>query len=91
MILVPQESVQDSAEGFYVYVVKDEGDKKIAQKRNIKATEQYNGFWVVDEGLKVGESVVVQGINSLNDGSVLKILKTDSENDLNKDVEKTEQ
>lgn len=89
-ILVPQESVQDSTDGFYVYVVKEEGDDKIAQKRNIKATEQYNGFWVVDEGLKVGESVVVQGINNLKDGAKLKILKTDTSLDLENDTEKTE-
>ena len=89
-LLVPQEAVQDSTDGFYVYVVKDEGDKKIAQKRTIKATEQYNGFWVIDEGLKEGENVVVQGLNNLKDGATLKILKTDTEADLKKDTENTE-
>ena len=89
-LLVPQESVQDSADGFYVYVVEDDGDKKIAKKRNIKATEQYNGFWVVEEGLKAGEKVVIQGLNGLKDGAALKILKTDSDADLKKDTEDTE-
>ena len=71
-ILVPQESVQDSADGFYVYTV----ENQTAKKRNIKATEEYNGYWIVDEGLKEGDIVVIQGLNNLKDGAAVKIKET---------------
>ena len=86
-ILVPQESVQDSADGFYVYLVEDEGDKKVAKKHYIKATEQYKGYWVVDEGLKDGDKVVVSGITTLRDNATVKILKEDTAEDLEKDID----
>ena len=83
-ILVPMESVQDSAEGFFVYVVENgENDKQFAKVKHIKATEQYNGYWVVDEGLKEGDTVVVQGLNSLKDNAYVKIIKNKTEEENN--------
>ncbi len=81
-LLVPMESVQDSTEGFFVYVVEKapmEKDKEkfqdVAKIRHIKATEQYNGYWVVEEGLKEGDIVVTQGITSLRENVPVKINK----------------
>ena len=90
-ILVPQESVQDSADGFYVYLVENDGDKKVAKKHYIKATEQYKGYWVVDEGLKEGDKVVVSGITTLKDNATVKILKEDTAEDLEKDVDRSQE
>lgn len=111
-LLVPMESVQDSTDGFFVYVVSDKPNKTqqpqkkkgfLAQKweavnnkfmgfvvkkvlhaeiptsdkyavvRQIKATEQYKGFWIVEDGLKEGEIVLVKGITQLSDGQPIKI------------------
>lgn len=85
-ILVPMESVQDSTDGFFVYVVENndtaKDKKQVAKKKYIKATEQYKGYWVVDSGLNVGDIVVVQGITMLRDNAPVKILE--------KKVEKSE-
>ena len=84
-ILVPMESVQDSADGFFVYVVEEStvtdkkkhtNEQKVAKLRHIKATEQYQGYWIVDEGLKDGDIVVTQGIKELRDGKNIKIKET---------------
>ena len=96
-ILVPMESVQDSADGFFVYVVEKSTvtDKKnrsseqnIAKLRYIKATEQYQGYWVVDEGLKDGDIVVTKGIRELKDGKAVKIKETKENKDENQNTDK---
>ena len=72
-ILVPQEAVQDSTDGFYVYIVSEVDGKQTAKIQHIKASEEYNGYWVVDEGLKDGDKVVLKGLNGLRDGANIKI------------------
>ena len=136
-ILVPMEAVQDSADGFFVYLVNDanevnsektynesesgilgkfkqfknkfmalkdkynkkindflanilklapkEKSNKIAKKTFIKATEQYQGYWVVDEGLKEGDIIVQKGLTQIRDGAPIQIIKDNSETEDNKD------
>lgn len=129
-ILVPMEAVQDSADGFFVYVVKDsteakeekpvvenknkffakidkiknsfdnkinsfigkalklepkEKSNRIAKKTFIKATEQYKGYWIVNEGLKEGDVIVQKGLTQIRDNAPINIIKDNS-----KKEEKTE-
>lgn len=57
-ILVPQRAVQQGAKGSVVYVV-GEGDK--VELRDVKATLWQGDEWMIEEGLKAGERVVVDG------------------------------
>ncbi|AOF83974.1 efflux transporter, RND family, MFP subunit [Hydrogenophaga sp. RAC07] len=61
-ITLPQQAVTRSAQGDTVSVVDAEG--KIA-KRKVKVGGQQNGRWVILDGLKAGEQVMVDGFQKL--------------------------
>lgn len=65
-ILVPQRAVQQGAKGPVVYVV-GEGDK--VEVRDILAAAWHGNQWLVEEGLKAGERVVVEGMHRLRPGA----------------------
>jgi len=64
-ILVPQRAVQQGAKGSFVWVV--DGDAK-AEFRPITVGPWYEDQWFVNEGLKAGERVVVEGALKLRAG-----------------------
>lgn len=68
--LVPQSAVSESRDGSYVYVV---GDGDIAQMRPIRKRSVAGTDWIVDEGLRAGETVITEGIQKVRDGQVVKI------------------
>jgi membrane fusion protein, multidrug efflux system len=64
-VLVPQPALLVDQQGTYVFVVED---GKAAVKR-LKLGGEQGPYAVVDQGLKGGEQVVVQGIETLRPGS----------------------
>ena len=67
-LLVPQRSVTELQGGFQVAVVGP--DNKVAI-RNVKAGERLGSLWVIDEGLKPGERVVVEGVQKVREGQTV--------------------
>lgn len=61
-ILVAQEAVLVNPQGKYLYTFQEDSTVKI---RPIVTDKQHEGFWVVKQGLKAGEKVVVQGTQKL--------------------------
>jgi len=68
-ITLPQQAVTRSAQGDTVMVVDSEG--KVAP-RPVKVGGQQNGQWVVLDGLKAGEQVMVDGFQKLRGGAPVK-------------------
>ncbi|MDE3224671.1 MAG: efflux RND transporter periplasmic adaptor subunit [Nitrospirota bacterium] len=68
-ILVPQRAVQQGAKGPVVYVV-GEGDK--VEVRDILAAAWHGNQWLVEEGLKAGERIVVEGMYRVAPGAPVK-------------------
>ena len=68
-ILVPQRAVQQGSRGSVVYVV-GEGDK--VELRDVNATLWQGDEWIIEEGLKPGERVVVDGFQRLMPGGQVK-------------------
>lgn len=68
-LLLPQQAVTRTAQGDSVMVVDGEG--KVAP-RNITVRGQQDGQWVVTEGLKAGEQVMVDGFQKLQPGGTVK-------------------
>ena len=68
-IALPQQAVTRSAHGDSVMVVDAEG--KVAP-RPVKVSGQQNGQWVVTDGLKAGEQVMVDGFQKLRPGVAVK-------------------
>ena len=70
-IRVPQRAVQGGAQGQFVMVVDAEG--KVAL-RPIKTSTMSGGDFIVDDGLKGGEQMIVNGLQKARPGAVVKPL-----------------
>jgi membrane fusion protein (multidrug efflux system) len=64
-LLVPQRAVQE-LQGTYTVVVVGEGDK--VETRKVKPGQKVGNLWIIQEGLKSGDRVVVEGFQRLRDG-----------------------
>ena len=64
-LLVPQRAVQEMQGTFQLAVVGT--DNKVAM-RTVKAGARVDSLWVIEEGLKPGERVVVEGLQKVRDG-----------------------
>ena len=67
-ILVPQMAVQEVQGTYQVAVVG--ADNKVAI-RSVRVGERVDRQWVIEEGLKPGERVIVEGLQKVRDGSVV--------------------
>jgi len=69
VILVPQRAVQQGPKGSIVYVIG--ADDKV-ELRHVKATLWQGDEWIIEEGLRVGERVVVDGLQRALPGTQVK-------------------
>ena len=67
-LLVPQRAVSELQGSYQVAVVG--GDNKI-EMRAVKVGERSGSEWVIEEGLKAGEIVVVEGTQKIKPGAVV--------------------
>ncbi len=68
-ILVPQRAVQQGPKGTVVNVV-GAGDK--VEVRDVQATSWKGNQWLIEEGLRAGERVVVDGLQRIMPGAPVK-------------------
>ena len=68
-VLLPQQAVTRSAQGDSVMLVGADGK---VSPRTIKVGGAQNGQWVVMDGLKAGEQVMVDGFQKLQPGATVK-------------------
>jgi membrane fusion protein (multidrug efflux system) len=64
-ILVQQRAVQELQSLYSVAVV---GADNTVAFRNVKVGQKVDGLWLIEEGLKPGERVVVEGLQRIRDG-----------------------
>jgi len=67
-VVVPQRAVQEVQGTYQVAVV---GDGDTVSIRKVKTGMKVDNEWVIDEGLKPGERVVVDGLQRVRDGLVV--------------------
>jgi membrane fusion protein (multidrug efflux system) len=67
-LLTPQSAVAQSQGSYQVAVVGSDG--KVSM-RAVKPGQTVGTMWVIDEGLKPGEQVVVEGLQKLRDGTLV--------------------
>src|ERR1700723_2774133 len=67
-LLTPQSAVVQSQGSYQVGVVGS--DHKVSM-RTVKPGQTVGTMWVIDEGLKAGEQVVVEGLQKLRDGTLV--------------------
>ncbi|MBY6224568.1 efflux RND transporter periplasmic adaptor subunit [Ferrimonas balearica] len=68
-LLVPQASVQEDQQGRYVMVLNDDNT---VQKRMVTLGQRYGVQWAVLDGLEEGEQIVVEGLQKIRPGAVVK-------------------
>lgn len=64
-ILIPQAAVQEEQQGRFVLVV---NDKNVVEKRMVKLGARYDIRWMVEEGLKPGDKIIVDGLQKVRMG-----------------------
>lgn len=69
-VTVPNEAVQQGAEGNFLFVVKDDHSVEV---RTIETAASQGGLTAISKGLKAGETVVTDGQLRLNPGVKVKI------------------
>jgi len=74
MLAVPQAAVLRGAQGFYIYVVKD--DNSVATQ--VVQPGVVDGSWMAVSGdLQEGQKVVVDGVDRLRNGAKVEIITPD--------------
>jgi membrane fusion protein, multidrug efflux system len=68
-LLVPQRAVNELQTSFEVAVV--DGANR-AEIRQVKVGEKVGSLWVVEDGVKAGDRIVVEGMQKIRDGQVVK-------------------
>jgi RND family efflux transporter MFP subunit len=64
-LLVPQRAVQQDQAGTSVFVVRDDGT---VEARPVQTGPRYGSWWLVEQGLAGGESVIVEGLQKVRPG-----------------------
>jgi membrane fusion protein (multidrug efflux system) len=69
-LLVPQRSVTELQGSYQVAVV---GNDNMVSIRPVKVGERVDALWVLESGVKPGELVIVEGLQKVRDGSIVKV------------------
>ncbi|HJU06334.1 MAG TPA: efflux RND transporter periplasmic adaptor subunit [Nitrospiraceae bacterium] len=77
VVLVPQRAVQQGPKGSIVFVI-GEGDK--AEIREVKATSWQGNQWIVEDGLKIGERIIVDGLHKVTPGTPVTPIPSNDKN-----------
>lgn len=78
--VVPIVAVQENQEGKYVYTIDETGMPKLTY---IKVQGQSGDKWIVKDGLKAGDRVIVDGILKVTPGTPVKIVSKEEMAKLN--------
>jgi len=76
-LLVPQQGVTRNPRGEATAMVVGEGDK--VEVRNITATQAIGDKWLVTEGLKTGDRVIITGLQKVKPGAQVKVQEVSSD------------
>ncbi|WP_416907426.1 MAG: efflux RND transporter periplasmic adaptor subunit [Polymorphobacter sp.] len=70
-VIVPDKAVIEQFGTFFVMVV---GADNVAEQRRVQAGAHIGGDWVIDDGLKPGERVIVEGLAKVRPGQPVQPL-----------------
>ncbi len=76
VVIIPRDVILGGKiDKHYVYVIDGEDDVKIAHKRIVEIGIKQGDRYEITEGLKTGETLVVNGMNFLMDGIGVRVVK----------------
>jgi membrane fusion protein (multidrug efflux system) len=68
VVLIPQRAVTELQGSFQVDVVANAGGSNLVSIRPVKVGQQMSNLWIIEEGLKSGESIIVEGLQKATPG-----------------------
>ena len=75
VIVVPQDLVQRTEDGFQVFVAERSGDAVTARARSVELGASYANQVVISAGLTAGERLITAGHRQVDDGSVIRLME----------------
>jgi membrane fusion protein (multidrug efflux system) len=69
--LVPQRAVTELQGSYQVDVVANAGGSNLVSIRPVRIGEQMNNMWIIEDGLKAGESIIVEGLQKATPGKAV--------------------
>lgn len=72
-LVVPQKAVQQTAAGHVVFIANEKGQ---AEVRPVTVGDWVGQDWIINQGVKAGEQVIVAGFMKLAPGTPLKLVST---------------
>lgn len=72
-LLIPQTAVFQGSNGMQVFVINSDNT---LTKRSVKTGAWFESYWVVSEGLQVGEKIIADGVNRIDVGSKIHVIST---------------
>ncbi|MEM9630531.1 MAG: efflux RND transporter periplasmic adaptor subunit [Pseudomonadota bacterium] len=74
VVVIPQTAIQLDAKGHFVFVL---GKDNTVERRDVELGNQIGRDWAVTSGLKVGDPVVIQGLQKIHEG--VKVTPTETQ------------
>jgi membrane fusion protein, multidrug efflux system len=68
-LLVPQRAVNELQTSYELAVV---GLGNKAEIRSVKVGDQFGSLWVIEDGIKPGDRIIVEGAQKVRDGELVK-------------------
>lgn len=81
--VVPQSAVMENQAGKYVFVL---DSNNLPQLTYIKVISETNdGFWLISDGIKTGDTIIKSGLQKVIQGKPVKIVENDTVDNVKKD------
>ena len=74
MPIVPQTATMENQEGRYIYVLDKDKLPRMVYIKTMGQTD--DGYWIVSEGVKVGDTILTSGIQKVIPGNPVKIVQS---------------
>ena len=73
--IVPSIIIKKDFDKQFLFVITQKDSQKIAQKRYIETSRSYKDKTLVTKGLKLNDQVIVEGYNTVTNGTLVKIIQ----------------
>jgi RND family efflux transporter MFP subunit len=74
VIVVPQELLQRTEDGYQVFLVGDRDGRPVAVARGVETGPSFENRIVIRSGLEAGESLITTGYRMVDDGSLVRVV-----------------
>lgn len=74
VVAAPEAAVSVQGDTAFVYVVKRDGERSLAERRPVLTGVRQDGLVEIRDGLQVGEQIVADGLNKIQPGQPVRVL-----------------